>query len=135
MIQVKSREISGRIEENEAELDRVVNEQEPSEASREEQFMTLEEEASDVIADVHDLEKYTRLNYTAFQKIVKKHDKKTSWTLKPIFAARLNAKPFYKENYDAVVVKVSRLYDTIRSRGNPIKGDSTTGAKQQNVRK
>jgi len=29
---------------------------------------------SDIIADVHDLAKFTQLNYTGFQKIIKKHD-------------------------------------------------------------
>ena len=39
-----------------------------------EDFLLLEEDLSDIIADVHDLAKYTRLNYTGFQKIIKKHD-------------------------------------------------------------
>ena len=36
--------------------------------------MLLEEVLSDFIADVHDLAKFTQLNYTGFQKIIKKHD-------------------------------------------------------------
>lgn len=60
--------------------------QRPSDASRprqssnaqqpttDEDFLLLEEDLSDIIADVHDLAKYTRLNYTGFQKIIKKHD-------------------------------------------------------------
>ena len=40
----------------------------------EEDFMLLEEDLSDIIADVHDLAKFTQLNYTGFQKILKKHD-------------------------------------------------------------
>jgi SPX domain protein involved in polyphosphate accumulation/uncharacterized membrane protein YidH (DUF202 family) len=87
---------------------------------------------SDIIADVHDLAKFARLNYTGFQKIVKKHDKVTGWTLKPIFSVRLNAKPFFKDNYDILVVKLSKLYDLVRTRGNPIKGDSAAGGAQQN---
>ena len=43
---------------------------EPSEA----EFLLLEEDLSDIIADVHDLAKFTQLNYTGFQKIIKKHD-------------------------------------------------------------
>ena len=45
---------------------------------------------------------------------------------------RLNAKPFYKENYDALIVKLSRLYDIVRTRGNPVKGNSSSGGAQQN---
>lgn len=40
----------------------------------EEEFMLLEEDLSDIIADVHDLAKFVQLNYTGFQKIIKKHD-------------------------------------------------------------
>ncbi len=40
----------------------------------EEDFLLLEEDLGDIIADVHDLAKFTQLNYTGFQKIIKKHD-------------------------------------------------------------
>ena len=43
-------------------------------APTEEEFMMLEEDLSDIIADVHDLAKFVQLNYTGFQKIIKKHD-------------------------------------------------------------
>lgn len=46
-------------------------------APTEEDFMLLEEDLSDIIADVHDLAKFTQLNYTGFQKIIKKHDVRT----------------------------------------------------------
>jgi SPX domain protein involved in polyphosphate accumulation len=45
-----------------------------SDVPTEEDFIVLEEALSDVIADVHDLAKFTQLNYTGFQKIIKKHD-------------------------------------------------------------
>lgn len=54
----------------------------------------------------------------------------TGWHLKPVFDTRLKAKPFYKENYDASVIKLSRLYDLVRTRGNPVKGDSAAGGSQ-----
>ena len=98
----------------------------------EEDFLLLEEDLSDIIADVHDLAKYTQLNYTGFQKIIKKHDKQTGWSLKPSFATRLKAKPFFQDNYDAFIVTLSRLYDLVRTRGNPTKGDSAAGGSQQN---
>ena len=58
--------------------------------------------------------------------------KKTTFVLTPIFAARLNAKPFFRENYDALVVKLSKQYDFVRTRGSPVKGDSSAGGSQQN---
>ena len=37
-------------------------------------FLLLEQDLSEIIADVHDLAQFTQLNYTGFQKIIKKHD-------------------------------------------------------------
>ncbi|KAJ9649082.1 vacuolar transporter chaperone [Coniosporium tulheliwenetii] len=118
---VKSQEIVRRIKASEKEVNEVIAraDQQAADEPRsgqadvptEEDFMLLEEDLSDIIADVHDLAKFTQLNYTGFQKIIKKHDKQTEWHLKPVFAARLRAKPFFKDNYDAFIVKLSRLYD------------------------
>lgn len=47
-------------------------------APTDEDFLLLEEDLSDIIADVHDLAKYVQLNYTGFQKIIKKHDVRSS---------------------------------------------------------
>jgi len=137
---VKSQEIIRRIKASEREVDDVISRTEAAQNDErlkanepsEDDFMLLEEDLSDIIADVHDLAKFTQLNYTGFQKIIKKHDKMTHWHLKPVFAARLNARPFFKDDYDETVIKLSRLYDQVRTRGNPIKGDSSAGGKQQN---
>ncbi|KAI9824902.1 MAG: vacuolar transporter chaperone [Thelocarpon impressellum] len=140
---VKSGEIVRRIKASEKEVHDVVskldrtNAQANGDARREaaptdEDFMLLEEDLSDIIADVHDLAKFTQLNYTGFQKILKKHDKQTPHPLKPGFAALLNAKPFFKDNYDAFIVRLSTLYDLVRTRGNPTRGDSAAGGGQQN---
>lgn len=78
---VKQSEIQRRIAVSEREVKEVVakvterglTEQGPSE----EEFILLEEDLSDIIADVHDLAKYVQLNYTGFYKIIKKHDVRT----------------------------------------------------------
>ncbi|EMC96005.1 hypothetical protein BAUCODRAFT_34774 [Baudoinia panamericana UAMH 10762] len=137
---VKSQEIVRRINATEKEVNEAIertraaeqDERAKANAPTEEEYMLLEEDLSDIIADVHDLAKFTQLNYTGFQKIIKKHDKQTHWHLKPVFAARLNARPFFKDDYDVTVVNLSKLYDQVRTRGNPIKGDSSAGGKQQN---
>lgn len=133
---VKNTEVNRRIKDAEAYVYEVVDAlKNPSANTKqptEQDFDELEEELSDIIADVHDLAKFTRLNYTGFQKILKKHDKSTKFALKPVFQVRLNAKPFYKDNYDKLIVKLSKLYDLVRTRGNPVKGDSSAGGSQQN---
>lgn len=129
---VKNTEVNRRIKDAEKYVHQVVEALQTPNKPSEQDFDELEEELSDIIADVHDLAKFTRLNYTGFQKILKKHDKSTKFSLKPIFQVRLNAKPFYKDNYDNLIVKLSKMYDLVRTRGNPVKGDSSAGGAQQN---
>ena len=44
----------------------------------------------------------------------------------------MKAKPFFKDNYDALIYQLSKLYDVVRTRGSPLKGDSAAGGGQQN---
>ncbi|KAF8926463.1 VTC domain-containing protein [Dissophora ornata] len=124
---VKSGEIMRRLQHSKQEVEEIIH----SDDAHNEDYALLEEELQHIIADVHDLAKFTRLNYTGFLKIIKKHDKLTHWILRPIFMVRLNSKPFYKENYDALIVKLSSLYDTVRTRGKAHGGDSAAGGSQQ----
>ena len=87
---VKSGEIVRRIKASEKEVNVVIGrldqrgpkptrngnagQAEEEDVPTEDDFMLLEEDLSDIIADVHDLAKFTQLNYTGFQKIIKKHD-------------------------------------------------------------
>ncbi|KAL4402009.1 vacuolar transporter chaperone [Malassezia pachydermatis] len=97
----------------------------------EERFQDLEEQLANVIADVHDLALFTKLNYTGFLKIVKKHDKQTGRLLRKEFVQHyLSTRPFYKENYDALIVKLSKMFDIVHTRGHPVKGDSSAGGSQ-----
>ncbi|BAP71800.1 vacuolar transporter chaperone 4 [Kluyveromyces marxianus] len=129
---VKHNEVLRRVKEAQEQVSVSVHSLDSNTPVTDLDFQILEEELSDIIADVHDLAKFSRLNYTGFQKIIKKHDKNTKFILKPVFQVRMNAKPFFKENYDELVVKISQLYDIVRTRGNPVKGDSAAGGKQQN---
>ncbi len=54
----------------------------------------------------------------------------THWHLRPSFDSALKKKPFYNEDFDAEVVKLSKLYDLVRTKGNPVKGDSSAGGTQ-----
>ncbi|KAF8318449.1 SPX-domain-containing protein [Clavulina sp. PMI_390] len=102
-----------------------------SEIDEEAQYHNLEEEVATLVADVHDLSLYTKLNFTGFIKILKKHDKVTGRNLKQTFSANyLEKRPFYKYNYDVIIVKLSKLYDLVRTRGHPVAGDSSAGGKQ-----
>ncbi|EAU85368.2 vacuolar transporter chaperone 4 [Coprinopsis cinerea okayama7 len=107
------------------------NDSDESYDALEDRFHHLEEEVAILVADVHDLALYTKLNITGFMKILKKHDKQTKWHLKTEFIQEhLEKKPFYKYNWDALIVKLSKLYDLVRTRGNPVQGDSSAGGSQ-----
>lgn len=97
----------------------------------EDRFQDLEEQLAVIIADVHDLALFTKLNYTGFLKIVKKHDKQTGRLLRKEFVQHyLSTRPFYKENYDALIVKLSKLFDLVHTRGSPVQGDASAGGSQ-----
>jgi SPX domain protein involved in polyphosphate accumulation len=76
--QLKALEITRRIAVSEREVKEVVShldERGPGDQGpAEEEFILLEEDLNDLIADVHDLSKFVQLNYTGFYKIIKKHD-------------------------------------------------------------
>lgn len=134
--QLKTIEIARRLQASERDVNDIVarlNERQPGkDGPSEEEFMVLEEDLSDIIADVNDLAKFIQLNYTGFYKIMKKHDKMTGWHIRPVFEARMKAKPFFKDNHDELLVTLSKLYDIVRTRGNPVKGDSASGGSQGN---
>jgi len=75
---LKSEEIIRRIQASEREVNDVVGRLETATdrpiGPTDEDFLLLEADLSDIIADVHDLAKFTQLNYTGFQKSSKKHD-------------------------------------------------------------
>lgn len=56
------------------ELDDDLDDEDEDIDALEENFRQLEEEVATIVADVHDLALYTKLNFTGFVKIVKKHD-------------------------------------------------------------
>lgn len=57
--------------------------------------------------------------------------KLTGFSLKPTFNKDfLETHPFYRMNYDHLIVKLSKLFDLVRTRGHPIEGDSSAGGSQ-----
>ena len=51
--------------------------------------------------------------------------------MKPTFVQDyLEKRPFYKYNWDVLIVKLSKIYDLVRTRGHPVVGDSSAGGNQ-----
>ncbi|KAJ1944502.1 vacuolar transporter chaperone [Linderina macrospora] len=120
--QTKSGEMKRRIEYCEKQVDLITKNMAAAEAKRE-QLDVIEREIDAVISEVYELAKFTRLNFTAFLKIVKKHDKNAPFVLKPVFTVRLNSKPFFKENFDELLLELSRLYNIVRNGGVDVDQD------------
>jgi SPX domain protein involved in polyphosphate accumulation len=85
---VKAQEIVQRIKAAEAEVNQVIEAADNRDRDgrvppSEEDFEILEEDLSDIISDVHDLTKFTQLNYTGFTKIIKKHDVRETLYIHP----------------------------------------------------
>ncbi|KAI8054690.1 VTC domain-containing protein [Syncephalis plumigaleata] len=86
-------------------------------------YQKIEDEVNQVLEEVNELARFTRLNYN-----YQKHDKHTNYVLKPMFMVRLNARPFYRENFDDLILQLSRLYDVVRNGGrDPAERAATAG--------
>lgn len=81
------------------------------------EYSAIQDEINGIADDVNHLAKYSHLNYTGFLKIVKKHDRHTDYVLRPMFMVRLNQCPFWKQNYDPLLFKLSELFFSVRSGG------------------
>ena len=80
-------------------------------------FQDVQDEISKCTIEVNELSKFIRLNYSGFLKVLKKHDKHQPFILKPMFNVRLASHPFYKDSIDPLIIKLSKLYDVVRTGG------------------
>lgn len=85
--------------------------------SSEQNWTVMNDALTEVLFDVNDLAKFTRLNYIGFQKIIKKHDKWTGLCLMQDFIPQLRAKPLDKQRFDVAIVFISALLDLCKKRG------------------
>ncbi|KAF9919063.1 vacuolar transporter chaperone [Linnemannia zychae] len=83
-------------------------------------FVVTESEINKITQDLQDLAHFQRLNYTAFLKIIKKHDKHTKFALRSHFMNfQLNNFPFHKESFAPLVSRLSTLYSIVRTGSAP----------------
>ncbi|KAF2746792.1 SPX-domain-containing protein [Sporormia fimetaria CBS 119925] len=69
-----------------------------------------------ITKEVKELEKFSRINYTAFFKATKKHDRKRgqSYRLRPFLETRLAAHPLNSEDYSPLIFRLSAMYSFVR---------------------
>ncbi|KAI8370282.1 VTC domain-containing protein [Blakeslea trispora] len=126
-ISAKLGEVEARISYCERTLQTFMNN--PSWSS-EQNWNIMDDALTEVLFDVNDLAKFTRLNYIGFQKILKKHDKWTGLHLQQSFIPQLRAKPLDKQRFDVAIVYISALHDLCRLQGKPRTGNAAAGGDQ-----
>lgn len=60
------------------------------------------------------LEKYVNLNFTAFHKILKKHDRRLPNPCQSLYMTRLHEQKWVKGEYSDVMMRFSRVYQRLR---------------------
>lgn len=93
------------------------------------EYLSIQNEITDITSEVQELFWYTRLNYTGFLKIVKKHDRyaEQSPKLRGQFLTLLHHRPFYKaEAFPQLTTELAKLYDSARVNGNQPFNDFST---------
>lgn len=80
-------------------------------------FKEIEGELDAITNEVKELKNYGQINYTAFLKIVKKHDRKrgTNYKIRPILLNALSKRQFNSEQaYSPLLHKLSMMYYIVR---------------------
>ncbi|CAO3616132.1 unnamed protein product [Cunninghamella echinulata] len=126
-VNAKLTEVEARINYCERSIRTFTNN--PSFAS-DQNWEIMDEALTEVLFDVNDLAKFTRLNYIGFQKILKKHDKWTGLNLQMDFVPQLRSKPLDKQRFEVAIVYISNLHDMCRRKGQPQLGNSAAGGDQ-----
>ncbi|KAG0181918.1 vacuolar transporter chaperone [Apophysomyces sp. BC1021] len=126
-IAAKMSEIESRITYCERTLQTFMNN--PSAWSNE-NWNLVDSAITEVLFDVNDLARFTRINYIGFQKILKKHDKWTQLHLQQDFVQKLREKPLDNQRFDVAIVFLSALHDICKLKGQPRTGDSAAGGDQ-----
>lgn len=94
-------------------------------------FKEIETELDEIINETKELKKYSNINYTAFLKIVKKHDRKrgNNYKIRPMLLMTLSKRPFNSEQgYSPLLNKLSMMYYAVRQHldeSEPINADSS----------
>ena len=89
----------------------------PSEEERKRILKEVLQELDDITRDINELEKYSRINYTGFLKIAKKHDRKRGGrvsSIRPLVKSRMADVPFNNEDYSPLLYRLSAMYSFAR---------------------
>lgn len=89
----------------------------PSEEERKRILKEVIQELDRITKEINELEKYSRINYTGFLKIAKKHDRKRGGrvsSIRPLVKSRMADVPFNNEDYSPLLYRLSAMYSFAR---------------------
>lgn len=112
---MKLAELNQRLSHLEFLVDEVYEGERDPDANR---LNRIEEELNVCSGLLTSLDRFTKINYTAFLKILKKHDKLTKYALRTMFLMRMSARPFYSEHFESQFLVLSKLYSALNSLRN-----------------
>ncbi|KAG1057608.1 hypothetical protein G6F43_000558 [Rhizopus delemar] len=99
-------------------------------ASIDANYKIMDDTLTEILFDINDLSQFTRVNYVAIQKILKKHDKWTGLQLKQTFVEKLREKPLDKQRFDETIVYISALHHICRNLGKQFPVDTSFSSDQ-----
>jgi SPX domain protein involved in polyphosphate accumulation len=117
-VQHQLRELNTRTEQNQVALDGLMS----SGNSDKKKYDAIADILTEILFDTNDLAKFHQLNVTAFEKILKKHDRYTHLNLKDTYYNLMSGQwPLDKLSlqFDVLIVHISKLHDICHLHGNP----------------
>jgi len=119
-------------------LDKLINLE--KQTSSEEKIKSIDPEnfqriLEDSLTEAQELDNFSRLNFTGFIKIVKKHDKLHPKypSVKSLLEVRLKELPFHSEEYSPLLYRISYLYNILRGNFSTVSQSLASTSKLSNV--
>lgn len=91
---------------------------------------STDDELTNILADINELNRYTRMNFKALEILIQEHDKLTHTNRHPLFVEICRTRPLDSQRFDPILTKVSSLIDICRGRQNQYLDNKSTQDKQ-----
>lgn len=98
-------------------------------------FVNFQHALEESLSEAQELDNFSRLNFTGFIKIVKKHDKLHPKypSVKSLLQVRLKELPFHSEEYSPLLYKISFLYNILRNNFTTVSKSLANSSKLSSV--
>lgn len=122
----KKREIESRV----TYCERTLNQKKWSE----EDTRNVDDSLTDILADINELSRFTRINFNALQNLITEHDRLTNTNRQTLFVQVCRTRPLDNQRFDELLIQVSCLLHVCRNRLEPAKGILTSDKQMQIAR-